>query len=290
MNKVNTIIIGAGRSGTTSLFAYLEQHPDVNTSITKEVHYFSIVDLFNRGEAYFHSLFDARNKKIVATADTYLLMDTDAPARIQAYNPNMKIVVMLRDPVDRAYSNFNYAVNFDHEKKPIRFLDTIEQEHQILQSSNIVDKNNLCHFYGSLYHKHLTFWRNYFPQEQIIILKLADLKANPEKFYTNLCGKLDVDFHPFVKGDVEFNAASGVKSKWLQQILLNRDNPLRKVISLLMRPFRKLIIKSGFIEKVYAVNRKETDFIPLTEQERATAMNYFKADLLDLDKEFNIHF
>src|SRR5689334_4503511 len=124
--KVNAMIIGAGRSGTTTVYEYLKQHPEICFSITKELHYFSIPELYARGEQYFHSLFpDYKDQKIVATADTYLLMDRDAPKRIKEYNPGMKFIIVLREPVARAYSNYNYSVNFGHEKKDISFLDTI---------------------------------------------------------------------------------------------------------------------------------------------------------------------
>ncbi len=290
MNKVNAIIIGAGRSGTTSLFAYLEQHPEVACSITKEVHYFSITDLYKRGEVYLHSLFESTDKKIIATADTYLLMDTDAPERIRLYNPDMKIIIMLREPVARAYSNYNYSVNFGHEKKGIGILETIALEKERLQHLNIVDKNNLCHFYGSLYHQHISFWGKYFPPEQIIILQLAELKNNPESLYRTFCKRLNIDFHPFDKSAIGFNAASGAKSKWLQQLLLNRDNPVRKAISFVLRPFRNLVIKSGLIDKIYAVNKKPVSIKELSAEEHAEAMLYFKDDMMKLSQDFNIHF
>ncbi len=288
MSLVNTLIIGAGRSGTTSLYAYLENHPEVNFSITKELHYFSIPDLYHRGESYFHSLFNERNKKVVATADTYLLMDTEAPARVKAYNEKMKIIIMLREPVARAYSNFNYSVNFGHEKVGISFLDTIQLEPERLMSNNIVDKNNRCHFYGSLYYKHISFWNQYFPLEHIFIFKLTDLKNNPEQFYRNLCNRLEINYKPFEHQGKEFNAATGAKSKWLQQLLLNRDNPVRKTISFLLRPFRKLVIQSGMIDKVYALNKKTVTIQPLTDDEKQIAKAYFKEDVELLTKTYGI--
>lgn len=288
MSLVNTLIIGAGRSGTTSLYAYLEKHPAVNFSITKELHYFSIPDLYNRGENYFHSLFTDRNKKIIATADTYLLMDAEAPARVKAYNANMKLIIMLREPVARAYSNFNYSVNFGHEKSDISFLETIKLEPGRLNSEDIVEKNNLCHFYGSLYYKHISYWNKYFPSDQILIFKLADLKNNPEQFYKNVCIQLGINYVPFEKQDKEFNVATGAKSKWLQQLLLNRNNPVRKVLSFMLRPFRKLVIQSGMIDKVYALNKKTITIQPLTDEEKQIAKAYFKEDEELLIKTYGI--
>lgn len=290
MTLVNTLIIGAGRSGTTSIAAYLAAHPEVNFSITKELHYFSIPDLYKRGEPYFHSLFPDATKKITTTADTYLLMDHAAPEKVRAYNPHMKIIIMLRDPISRSYSNYNYSINFGHEKKEHSFLSTIDLENERLNTLDIVDVNNTCHFYGSLYHKHISHWNKYFDVSQLVILKLNDLKNDPELFYRNLCSRLDINYVPFEGDKKEFNAASGAKSIWLQQFLLNRNNPIRKMISFLLRPFRNLVIKSGIIDKVYAMNKKQVVIQPLSPHEKEIAAQYFSEDLTQLKKDYGISF
>lgn len=290
MTLVNVLVIGAGRSGTTSISAYLAAHPEVSSSITKEVHYFSIADLYKRGESYFHSLFPDETKKITTTADTYLLMDHSAPEKVFAYNPNMKIIIMLRDPISRSYSNYNYSVNFGHEKKENSFLSTIDLEKERLNTLDIVDVNNTCHLYGSLYHKHISIWNKYFDVSQLVILKLNDLKNNPESFYRNLCSRLDINYFPFDEANKEFNAASGAKSIWLQQFLLNRNNPIRKTISFILRPFRNLVIKSGIIDKVYAMNKKQVVIQPLSPHEKEIATQYFKEDLAQLKKDYGISF
>ncbi len=288
--KVNTLIIGAGRSGTTSIYEYLSNHPEVNFSITKEVHYFSIEDLYKRGEKYFHSLFEQSDKKIMATADTYLLIDKKAPEKIRNYNPDMKLIVMLRDPVERAYSNYNYSVNYGHEKENIPFLDSIQLEKTRLQSDDIAVLNNTCHFYGSLYYEHLSYWQQFFPLENFILLKLSDLKNDPDLFYKKLASELKIAYIPFEPGKTKFNAASGVKSKWLQQLLLNRESAVRKLISFVLRPFRKLIIKSGIIDKVYAINKKEMKQKVISAEEEKIAYSYFKEDLNMLKLKYGIIF
>jgi len=288
--KVNAIIIGAGRSGTTSVYQYLSNHKEVNFSITKEVHYFSIDDLFKRGDKYFHSLFEPQEKKITATADTYLLIDKKAPERIKTYNPEMKLILMLRDPVERAFSNFNYSVNYGHEESNTSFLKTIQLEKSRLNNNDIAELNNTCHFYGSLYYEHLNYWLQFFPLENFILLKLEDLKKDPETFYKQLTVALNIAYIPFEQENIKFNAGSGVKSKWLQQLLLNRDSNLRKTISFFLKPFRKLIIKSGIIDKVYAINKTEVAQQQITAEEKQLAQQYFTEDLKMLKLKYGISF
>ena len=116
--KVNTLIIGAGRSGTTTLYEYLKNHKDICFSSLKEIHYFTFQDLYERGDTYLNSFFQhKKSENILVTADTYSMIDKEAPKRILAYNPRMKFIVILRDPVERAYSNFQYARNYGYEKE-----------------------------------------------------------------------------------------------------------------------------------------------------------------------------
>ena len=194
--RVNTLIIGAGRSGTTSLYAYLETHRDVCFSSIKEVHYFSIDELFKRGERYYHSFFrKCDDATVIASADTYLLMDYDAITRIHAYNPDMKIIVMLRDPVARAYSSYNYSVNYGHHKAYGTFLDSVVREKDIDKVANIVTRNNVGHFYGSLYYEHLSKWSAVFPREQIFLLKTGDLKDSPRRLSEEMFHFLGLPFY-----------------------------------------------------------------------------------------------
>jgi len=288
--RVNALIIGAGRSGTTSLYAYLESHSDVCFSNIKEVHFFSIDELYKRGESYYHSFFrKCQGAPVIASADTYLLMDHDAIQRIYTYNPEMKIIVMLRDPVSRAYSSYNYSVNFGHHQAYAAFLDSLAVEKQIAGEANIVTRNNVGHFYGSLYYEHLHKWAAVFPREQILLLKTSDLKENPQKFSKELFSFLNLSE---TQGKFEqANAAAVPKSRKLEQFFLDRNNVLRKIIRRWTPRFLKqLIIGSGIVDKLHSANRKEQTTRPLSEEEREKAMQWFRKDLQLLKKEFNIEF
>ena len=286
--KVNTLIIGAGRSGTTSLFTYLEAHNDVCFSIIKEVHYFSIVELFRKGEKYYHSFFRrCKNEPVIASADTYLLMDHEAIPRIHAYNPEMKIIVMLRDPVKRAYSSYNYSVNYGHHEAYAAFLDSIEVEKNIDEETNIVTRNNVGHFYGSLYYEHLSKWTTVFPREQFLLLKTSDLKESPQKLSEELFSFLDLSNH---QGEIErVNPAAVPGSMKLEKFLLDRDSVSRKFIRRVTPRFLKnLIMGSGVVDKLHDANRKEQSVTPLSKEEAEKAMRFFTNDLQLLKKEFGI--
>ncbi|MBK7037809.1 MAG: hypothetical protein IPH42_16075 [Bacteroidetes bacterium] len=121
-------------------------------------------------------------------------------------------------------------------------------------------------------------------------MKLDDLKKDPDLFYKNLTSKLNISNISFKQSETKFNAGSGVKSKWLQQLLLNRESTVRKVISFVLRPFRKLVINSGIIDKVYAMNKKEVDQKKISKEEFVLAQQYFDFDLKNLNSVYGISF
>jgi len=285
---VNTLVIGAGRSGTTTICKLLEQHPEVCYSKIKEIHYFSIPDLYKRGVDYFHSFFsDAESSAVIATADTYLLIDYDAIERIYAYNPNMRIVVMLRNPVDRAYSSYNYSVNYGHHKKYDSFIDSIEHEKSIESESNIVLQNNKGHFYGSLYYEHISKWLKRFGRDQILFLTTNELKNSPEKTNKKLFSFLevkDIDIHPGRE-----NKQAVPKFKGLEKNLLDRDTFLRKIFRKVSPRFIKnFIINSGIVDKLHRANRKDQKVPELSAADREIAMNYFKKDIEQMEKDLHL--
>jgi hypothetical protein len=126
IKKIDLLIVGAGRSGTTSISKYLEEHSQVCFSNIKEVHFFTFADLYKKGDKYLFNFFrHFKNEKIIATADTYAMIDDDAINRVFQYNPKMKIIFILRNPVDRAYSNYIYSINNGYAPHNTSFNDSL---------------------------------------------------------------------------------------------------------------------------------------------------------------------
>lgn len=292
MNKVNLIIPGAGRSGTTTIFQHLENHKDICFSKIKEVHFFSVPELFERGHEYYHSFWkECKNEKIKAGADTYLFIDKNAPKRIYDYNPEMKFIIMLREPIARAFSGYNYAINNGYLDKNTTFEQSIKKEKTILnENTEIETLNNLCNAYQSLYYKHLKFWFNYFPKEKFLILKTKELK-NIETLLEKISNFLHIS--EFEEGEkIMANLASVVKSKKMQQLLLNRNTPTRKILrKILPTNLKDRIINSGIVDKVHKINRtdKKAPKRELLESEKEFAKKYFAEDKQKLEDELGIY-
>lgn len=104
--KANLLIIGAQKCGTTSLHYYLSQHNNITGSDPKEVDFFSYDLNYAKGSIWYHRHFAKNNKYLLDSSVEYMYIP-NCWKRILKYNPDTKIIAILRDPIDRAYSAYN---------------------------------------------------------------------------------------------------------------------------------------------------------------------------------------
>ena len=109
--KVGFLIAGTQKGGTSALDAYLREHPDICMANQKEVHFFDNEAIFNGDNsdyAVYHAAFSLKTSQQLLGESTPIYMYWHAaPKRIWQYNPDMKFLIMLRNPIDRAYSHWN---------------------------------------------------------------------------------------------------------------------------------------------------------------------------------------
>ena len=117
--KPNLFVVGAARSGTTSLWQCLKRHPMIfmpEDEICKEPAYFSIKGRDLGYERYIDVFQSAKkNHKYIGEASTAYLTDPTSSKQIYEFNPNAKIIILLRNPIDRAYSLYNWMVQEGYE-------------------------------------------------------------------------------------------------------------------------------------------------------------------------------
>ena len=132
----NLFLVGAAKAGTTSLYAALARHPKIYMSPMKEPHFFSRIQPAARWEAFFPHVSDedeylalfggVANEPVVGEASTSYLWDREAAGRIARAVPRAKILIVLRDPVDRAYSHYRNDVREGMERRT--FIEALEAE------------------------------------------------------------------------------------------------------------------------------------------------------------------
>jgi hypothetical protein len=175
------IIIGTQRGGTTSLYEYLTAHPDVGAAYRKEVHFFD--RHFGKGIDWYRAHFPLAGEfSVVGEASPYYLFHPSVPERLHEVIPAVKLIALLRNPVDRALSQYHMKVSRGLES--LTFEDAIQRESERLSASdNPMGAAWRHHSYlaRGRYAEQLLRWLRVFPRVQLLILKSEDLFAEPQR-------------------------------------------------------------------------------------------------------------
>ena len=203
-NPPNFIIIGAQKGGTTSLYTYLTQHPQVAPAAQKEIHYFDLQ--FDKGAEWYYSQFPSsaeRGYKVTGEASPYYIFHPHVPQRIYQLCPEVKLIILLRNPVDRAISHYHHEIKIKCES--LSFQEAIASEPErlkgeiakILASPTYYSYEHQHHTYLSrgIYADQLPAWMKLFPKSQLLILKSEDLYTNPCGIYNSVLEFLGLPPH-----------------------------------------------------------------------------------------------
>jgi hypothetical protein len=183
------LIIGAQRSGTTSLFNYLVQHPDVLPPLGKEIHYFDFN--YQRGAKWYRGNFpyahQLRGGFLTLDASPYYLAHPLVPRRAAELLPQVKLVALLRNPVERALSHYQHEVRGGRES--LSFAEALDRESERLAGEEerlVSDPSYYSHNHHrfsytrrGLYMGQLRRWLHYFPRSQLLVLQSERLFRDP---------------------------------------------------------------------------------------------------------------
>jgi hypothetical protein len=130
----NFICVGAQKAGSSSLYKLLKSHPEIHVSEQKEIHYYNIEENYKKGLDYYMSFFDKgyQNQKMIGEFTPDYLQYTFVPDRIKKDIGNVQIIIILRHPVDRAYSQFNFYKMNKHEDMDSDFELNMKNEALVL--------------------------------------------------------------------------------------------------------------------------------------------------------------
>lgn len=195
------IIIGAQKGGTTSLYNYLTQHPQIAHATQKEVHYFDLN--FDKGADWYYSQFPqpkSGENLLTGEASPYYICHPQVPGRVHDFSPKIKIIALLRNPVERAISHYYYYIKIGYESlslenaiasEPERLKGEIEK---LLANPNYQSYEYQHHSYltRGIYADQLPAWMKLFPKEQILIIKSEDLYTNPSATVNTVLEFLDL--------------------------------------------------------------------------------------------------
>lgn len=182
------LIIGAQRAGTTSLYSYLTEHPRIASAKKKEVHFFD--RRYTHGPRWYRRQFPwwlrLRPEVVTGEASPYYIFHPAVPQRVHDVCPDVKLIVLLRDPVDRAYSHYQLIrrrgredLSFDEaiRAEPARLAG--EEEKLLDPSYHSFNHQHLSYVSRGFYIDQILAWTRYFPLQRFLFLKSERFYEDP---------------------------------------------------------------------------------------------------------------
>ena len=284
-NKPNFLLVGAAKSGTTSLFNYLTQHSDIYIPEVKECRFFSQLPKNYKGlgaeffpnsgitdERVYFKLFCEHEDKVCGDmSNDYLYYYEKSIKNIKKYLGNeIKIVIVLRNPIDRAYSNYMHHIRDGWEN--ISFEQALDDENR-----RIEENWGWSYHYvkTGMYYYQVKAYLDNFRQTKIYFFEEFKFK---DSLLKDLYAFLEVRFTKELKDNKEYNVSGYPRNKLIHN-LLNKDNAIKKII----KPVVNSILPKGSIQKVVSnIQNKNLKKVSMKNDTRERLKNVFEDDIKKL--------
>ncbi len=195
VRKVNFLICGTQKGGTTALYNYLKLHPEIHLSEPKELHFFDTETYFKQpfiDYSTYHAKFSPQPwHKMIGEATPIYMYWYDAPRRIFEYNPYIKLIILLRNPIERAFSHWN--MERARNAETLSFWEAIQTERERCRSALPYQHRVFSYVDRGFYLQQLRRIWTYFRHEQVLILKSEELKNNPQSVLQRVFTFLEVE-------------------------------------------------------------------------------------------------
>src|SRR6266480_5990174 len=182
IERLAFILAGAQKSGTTALHYFLSRHPDITMGDQQEIHFFDNEEIFSGPVDYelLHRHYPPVAGSTIAGDCTPLyLYWKPAMERIWNYNSQIKLLILLRNPIDRAFAHWNMQRFKDRE--PLDFLDAVKEEPRRIAQPLTIESRRFAYIDRGSYSKQLERVFKFFPQEQVRIVKFEDFRDRKQE-------------------------------------------------------------------------------------------------------------
>ncbi|OIQ00267.1 MAG: hypothetical protein AUK35_03855 [Zetaproteobacteria bacterium CG2_30_46_52] len=287
------LIVGAAKAGTSALFRILGQHPSVFIPQNKEPNFFAFdgsipkyagihdAETIVRNSIcdpneYYGLFRDCKSHQVTGEASTLYLYDKTAPSRIKETLPNVKIIIVLRNPVERALSAYNH-LRRDLREDSESFEEALEKEHLRIQQR----WEHLWHYKAvGEYYDQLLRYKNLFPDNKLLIINYDDFLSSPDMIIKDVCEFIGVDSSVSLDVGQKYNQSGTLKSHFLHK-LINHPNLLKKGLKLITskksRKFVSLKLKNwNTAPKPSRVTNISDDYKHLS--------RYYLEDIVNIEK------
>jgi len=193
-SHIDFIIAGTQKGGTTALDEYFRSHQNICMADKKEVHFFDEDRYFEKKSpnySKYHKYFSPNDySQVIGEATPIYMYWNKAIERIHVYNPQIKLIIILRNPIDRAFSHWNMERDKGRESRT--FLKAILDEDSKINSPNYSQNKILSYLDRGHYSQQIKNIYNYFNKNQLLILRSEDLRENPDNTLMNIAGFLSI--------------------------------------------------------------------------------------------------
>ena len=285
MRAANLFCIGCPKSGTTTLFKILCQHSQIHTPKFKEPFFFNNSNYQNGIDWYANTYYDdIKNEKWVLDFTPSYLYSDEALFRINEYSKgkDLKFIVMLRNPVERAYSHYLHTLRDGLED--LDFNDAIQAESERLLNyeNNLLSQLKYSYVYQSLYHKHLSKYFESFGRNNFFVINYDSQFLDKSEFklmISDLQNFLEIKIEN-LNIEIKENFASESRSKILQTLV--NSNGLHKRLARLL--FKSKINRQILINKFRKLNEKKMVKKDVEAEFKKNLYDkYFHTDVLKLE-------
>ena len=285
MRAANLFCLGCPKSGTTSLFKILCQHSQIHTPKFKEPFFFNNSNYQNGIDWYANTYYDdIKNEKWVLDFTPSYLYSDEALFRINEYSKgkDLKFIVMLRNPVERAYSHYLHTLRDGLED--LDFNDAIQAESQRLLNyeNNLLSQLKYSYMYQSLYHKHLSKYFESFGRNNFFVINYDSQLLDKSEFklmINDLQNFLEIKIEN-LNIEIKENFASESRFKILQTLV--NSNGLHKRLARLL--FKSKLNRQILINKIRKLNEKKMVKKDIEAEFKKNLYDkYFHADVLKLE-------
>lgn len=205
------VIVGVHRSGTSSLWTWLSDHPDVFMAAEKEVEYFSY--RYDRGPEWYAEQFEpGRDCRARGEASPSYVYSDEAMERLTLDLPDVKAILCVRHPIERAISHHGYQRSLGWEWRPL--------EEALQEELAAPDTAAFTHLRDSRYEQSLARLDRFVPRDRQLVVLFDDLAESPESVFRSVCEFIDVD--PAVPSSVGtvVNRMTGLRSERLRRSMV----------------------------------------------------------------------
>jgi Sulfotransferase domain len=273
--KIDFLIIGAQKAGSTALYHFLGKHPDVFLPAVKELRFFSHDPFFRLGERYLEAFYPSTPAaRVLGAADVGLLYLTSCAERIRAYNPEMRILAVLHNPVDRAYSAYWFmrATGWETCRS---FEEALERE-PWRQGGGELDRAKLTYLEHGHYAEQLQVYLKVFGRGRVRTLLAEELGEPDERGLAATFAWLGVDpCRVAVDVTERVNAAVLPRSVVLERVLRSSDVWLKRFYRAITSARVRYFVMHRIRMPLWALNRRTQRYPPMDPTTRRRLVDYF---------------